>query len=183
MANDEKEAVMLSGADQKSVDDFKVKTKGFWSTYKNLYAKKDELKKYPALQPQYNNLLTGGLGIREKITYVTNKIDAVAGWFKNIFGMDGLTGDNLGVIQLIPLAVIGGSTALISKWVKDVIIFNKKLAETRRLEATGVPPEKAAQMVMGLFNEQPMFGGLKYLIIPALVIGAIVLIPKLKKGD
>jgi len=53
----------------------------------------------------------------------------------------------LGIVPLIPVAVIGGSLALIFKWSADYATFKAKVAEQIRLEKRGVSPAVASQIV------------------------------------
>lgn len=75
-----------------------------------------------------------------------------AGYIKKgiegVFGtIDELENVGLGILPLIPIAVVGASLAGMYKWTLDYQTFKRQVEEQKRLEARGVDPASAARMV------------------------------------
>lgn len=91
---------------------------------------------------------------------------------EGVFGtMDEFEGVGLGVIPLIPIAVIGASLAAITKWTLDFKKFMAAVTEQRRLESTGMPPAQAAEIARQGLTKPFISIDFKKLLLPALVVG------------
>ncbi len=67
---------------------------------------------------------------------------------EGVFGtIDELENAGLGVLPLIPIAVVGASLAAMYKWTLDYQTFKRQVEEQKRLEAKGVDPATAARMI------------------------------------
>jgi len=112
------------------------------------------------LQEEYSGLRSTADYVQGTINWITSTVDSVTGFFSDYFGFDGVSGvrdyingDNryndqsMGVIPLIPLAAISGAVALMSKFIVDVYVFERKVSEQKRLENTGMSPQQAAEVV------------------------------------
>ncbi|MHB1798928.1 MAG: hypothetical protein ACYCUI_11580 [Vulcanimicrobiaceae bacterium] len=83
------------------------------------------------LSSQYQFLHATGRAIRAAIRGAQD----VLGWF------------GLGMPILIPIAAIAIAIALITYWVDQAYVFNRKVAAIRGLVAQGVPPAEASSIV------------------------------------
>lgn len=157
----------------------------FRTNFNALLAQRAFVSQHPTLQAEYNTLANRGSAINQKINEVQGVIDKVSGWFTSIkttiFGGAAPSPttpigplDGLGVIQVLPIAVIAGAVALITKWLADVYVFAKKVEEIKRLESKGLSPQRAADML-----ERAMPTGLMDVLkgnIIWLVIGGVLLL-------
>ena len=83
--------------------------------------------------------------------YIKKGIEAIFGTIEELENV------GLGLLPLIPIAVVAASLAAIAKWTYDYNIFMKKIQEQRRLEADGIDPVTASNIVAkknapGFFN-------------------------------
>lgn len=102
----------------------------------------------PELKAEFQKLQRSGSLIRSTIENVTRSIDATVKYFRSLFGdEDSNTMGSLGAIPLIPIAVIAGAITAITKWVKDVYLFERKVTETEKLIQAGVSPANAHKIV------------------------------------
>lgn len=182
-AADETQWYDIVGRLRSSVDKFRV-------NFSALLAQRAFVSQHPTLQTEYNTLANRGNAINQKINEVQGIIDKVSGWFTSIkttiFGGAAPAPapttpttpigplDGLGVIQVLPIAVIAGAVALITKWLADVYVFAKKVEEIKRLESKGLSPQRAADML-----ERAMPTGLMDVLkgnIIWLVIGGVLLL-------
>ncbi len=186
----------LSQQDLSIIDRFRQQAREFWRLYQstgdnaNFVATQN-----PSIQREYRDLMDRGQGIRSKVEVATGiidkagaMIDTAKNWFTDTFGLGGLASVNrmmpeqLGLIPLIPIAVIAGSLAAIGKWVNDALVFNRRINEMKRLQAQGMTPTQAANVIDKIMPKG--FGAnVTGLLIPIVLVGAIVLVPRFfKKG-
>jgi len=123
------------------VGQFRAKAQQFEQIYNKLMSDQSYALSNPALASDYRALLQIGRVTRAKIIATRNKIDSVIGWLKGLVGMN-----ELGFIPLIPIAIVAASLAAITKWVTDAYAMSARIDEAKRLEAKGVPPERAAKI-------------------------------------
>jgi hypothetical protein len=193
-------ADQLTTQEKGVIQQFKEEARKFW----NIWTKLDQQKMFvakqsPEVQQEYNELMNRGSSIRSTIETVTGAIDKAAAmydsvktWLMERFGFSEIEADNqmqIGGLGIAPLVAIGGAAAIsagvaaITAWVTDAWTVNKRLEEIRRLEAQGIPPEKAAEIV-GKTIPAPtgLFGDLGKLAVPLmLVAAAIFIVPQLTK--
>ena len=144
----------LTTGDISLLNRFKIKAGEFMQALSRL----DAINNVPAnLQEEYSGLQTTADYVQSTINWITSSVDSVTGFFSDVFNFDGVsevrdyinngnTG-NMGFIPLIPLAAISGALALMSKFIADVYVFERKIAEQKRLENTGLSPQQAAEVV------------------------------------
>lgn len=116
----------------------------------------------------YNTPVTGPLAeekkrLLSKAKWIKDTIEGVLGT------VDELEGAGLGILPLIPVAVIGAAAAAIYKWTLDYKTFTDKVAAQKDLIAKGASPMQAAQMVAKL-DEGTSLINLKGLL-PVVLIG------------
>ncbi len=173
------------------VGQFRAKVDEFENNYQGLLAQRDFVQTRPALAAKWNQMVQDGAAIRRSNQDILDKIDAVENavgqavdtvesgassawdWIKSQVGLSGLGF----VMVLVPIAVIVTALAAIAKWSLDALNFSKTLEETRRLEATGVAPATAAEIVAtqrGNTTGSP-FSFLGFQINPWFVVGGFAL--------
>lgn len=149
-----------------SATDFKGRYAEFQNLLTQLKTAKIDPKKYPVLFAEQQKLIADGdktlakikdtvSGVESLYTGVKDAVGgyatAAANWAKSLFSSGEVSG--LGFFPaLVPLAVIGASAAAVTYWVTDAQNFQAKIAEQKRLEAMGVPPAQASQMVEKTFS-------------------------------
>jgi len=111
----------------------------------------------PNLAEEFSYLTTTAEVVSGTIQTITGTVDSVTGFFSDFFAFDGVAAtrdyinnkpaQGMGLIPLIPVAMIAGAIAAMSKFIADVYVFERKITEQKRLEATGMKPEQAAQIV------------------------------------
>lgn len=70
--------------------------------------------------------------------------------------LDGLNTVGLGVIPLVPIAVITASVAAMTKWIADYATFKDAMALQKDLVAGGTAPQKATEMVTSILKNKPI---------------------------
>lgn len=107
--------------------------------------------------------------------------DFVTGAWQKIAGAVGLSGlGGLGLAPLIPIAAVTAAIATLGYFLSDYAKFKSKLDELRRLEARGMTPAQAAE-VLTTVEGPGLFGRIPW--IPILLIGAAMMfLPALLKG-
>lgn len=120
----------------------------FETNFRALLAQRSFVESRPALLRQWQQLVNDGMATRAKIVSITRTLDQVVGaaanawdWVKGATGLQGL-----GLLPLVPIAVIAGSIAAVTKWLTDARQFSQRLEEARRLEGQGMPPAQAAAL-------------------------------------
>lgn len=163
----------------------------FEKTYAALQSQKSIAQKDPVLYADYTAIMERGNYVKTVITDTLSKLGSALNYVKNTVGMSGM-GD-LGALPLIPIAVIAGALALISKWLTDAYAMNKKLNLLDKTyndaKAAGASPQQlqaiahdaALQNTGGLFNGA---GGVLDKAIVILIIGGALylLAPTIKKA-
>ncbi len=109
--------------------------------YASLLQQRDYALARPSLAGPYQALMARVAPLRAQIAGITNGANRLIGWFRNL-GLQGL-----GILPLIPIAVVAAALALITKWSLDARALSQRITEQQRLEATGVSPERAASIV------------------------------------
>lgn len=165
------------------------------TTFESLYAKLQSqsaiAKTDPVLYADYTALMTRGAYVKSVITDTLSKLGSALGYAKNVVGMSGM--GNLGALPLIPIAVIAGALALITKWTSDALIASKKLDQLSTAyndaKARGASTQELSAIAhdAAMSNSgSDMFGGASSLANKVLVImiaGGLfyLLLPTLKK--
>lgn len=149
---------------------FRQKYADYQNAVAALKASSVDATKYPDLANERADLLSRSDALNSKISgtvsaiestyqaakdFILNPVGTIAtgaetawDWAKSELGLEGL-----GFLPvLIPVAVIGAAVAGIVYWMDDYATLNKKVAEQKRLEATGMSPAKAAEIVQKTFG-------------------------------
>ena len=139
------------------LDEFKARATEFAKQFSFLQGKSAVVARHPKLKADYTALMDRGAWVRSAIEKVTGATDTVVGWFKNLLGGVEVETRSLGFLPLVPVAIIAASTAAIAKWMSDAYVFGRKLRAVEDLEAKGLSPQEAAELVKGqegagLFN-------------------------------
>jgi len=157
-------------ADKSALEKFRDKARIFQVKLKNLQSMKNDVKKYPALQAEYNELVGKGSSIRSTIRTITGGVDNVVSWWNSIFGSDTKL-NSMGFLPLIPIAIVAGSVAAMGKWARDAYMFNRRFEEIKRLEKKGISPGKAAEIVAGKEPRGIVAGVAREVMIPVTLAG------------
>lgn len=139
------------------IDRFRAQAREFWRQWQALSAKEKDIAKYPPeLQAEYRKVIDKGSTIRSLIENATRAVDSIASIIARAKAILGL--GELGVLPLIPAAVIGvvtASLAAIGAWTVDAIKLQKKLDAAESLVARGVDPVQAYSIVGQATAESP----------------------------
>jgi hypothetical protein len=143
------------------IEDFKVKARK-WAA--NVVA----LKNTPA---------TGALAIKKtallkRASFIKRGVDGIFSTLKAV-GL-GEQDNSLGLLPLIPVAIVGASLAAMGKWFLDYKELMVKLAEQQRLESKGLSPAEAARVVAQNTSSGGIFSDIKK-VLPLIAIGGAAL--------
>lgn len=180
----------LTNNEKSYIHRFKDKAREFWTLWNNLNNQQSIVNRQSSeIKQEYNDLISRGTTIRSTVEYVTRGLDRAANmyqgikdWFSSTFGMgeneiDNRV-DNLGIIPLIPIAIIIASLAAMTKWVSDTYTFTRRLDEIRRLESQGISPENASRIVERTMSKG-IFSGVNTLLpVVLLAVGAFIVFKK-----
>lgn len=152
MANETAENLTVQ--DISMIEKFKAKANEFMQALNKLNSIDDIP---PNLQAEYSDLQGTAQYIQSTIGWITSTVDSITGFFSDFFQFDGISAtrdyingnntNNLGLLPILPIAAITASLGVMSKFIADVYLFERKVTEQKRLEATGMQPEEAAQVV------------------------------------
>lgn len=160
---------------------FREQAARFWEQYERL--KNIDISGFPKnLRDEYYRLMSRFESVRETVEKITNAIDTFVGWFKGWFGMEGAsTLREVGALPLIPIAVIGGSIAAMSKIITDTMEFYKKIDVYEQAVAQGATPQQAAEAVSRV--QGGLFANVGNLV-PVLIAGMlfVFVLPRLTGG-
>ncbi len=129
-----------------AVANLKAKAAQFSVLFAQVEQTGDIVSNKPALAEQRSKLLLRGITIRTTIEALTRSIDFVVKQWNQFFG-DEPAPDNLGVIPLVPVAVIASAIAAITYWINDTTKYINRVEEIKRLESQGYTPEQAYNIV------------------------------------
>lgn len=122
---------------------------------------------------EWNELYSRATAIQSTLTYIANALSSAYGWIKDVFGLGGL-----GVIPLLPIAVITGSIATLVYFINQLLQFNQKIAYAKSMNYT--PEQTNALLDAGgiLGNSES-----KSILATVLIGGAVLyFVPRLMKG-
>lgn len=146
---------------------FKAKAQEFGNAFNALLNMEQRASVDPNLKAEWETLSQRGFALKDKVNFVTSKIDAAVNWFKSSFGeYEAPEQSELGIlpaVALIPIAVIATSIALLTKFISDVYIFNKKISEAERLLDMNVSPEQVAKIIEAS-GGTPLLAGLSPIV-------------------
>lgn len=159
-------AEQLTQQDVGMLESFRQKAIEFRDAFFALEQTRDYAMTRPELREEYEDLYGEGSMIKSTVEYITRTVDAVTGFFSNAwssatgtfkrwFGLGAIAvrpAPGLGVIPIVAGATIAGAVALMAKWVKDVYLFERKVAEQQRLEAEGLTPQAAAAQIARVYD-------------------------------
>lgn len=149
----------------------------------------------PQLQSDYNTLMARGDYIRSTVQSITQGFDSGADWFNNTLatfrnavglgevpraGVRALMRLNgLGILPLVPIAVILAAVAAITYWITDAYTMQGRLNLAAKVQAAGGNPAS-------ILNAGSVFGSMQGISRNLVILGGMALIglvawPKLKK--
>lgn len=101
----------------------------------------------PELLNEYESLIFKSRIIENTINTMTNGIDYIFKIFNSVFGEETNDLGNLGLVPLVPVAVILSSIAGITYWINDSLKYLDKVEEVKRIESQGYSAEEAYKIV------------------------------------
>ncbi|MES9855937.1 MAG: hypothetical protein ABW166_04945 [Sedimenticola sp.] len=101
----------------------------------------------PELYKEYETLLFKGNVIKGTIQTLTSGIDYIFRIFDTVFG--DTEPEQLGIIPLVPIAVILSAVGAITYWINDSLKYLNKVNEIRRIESQGYSAKEAYKIVHG----------------------------------
>ena len=98
-------------------------------------------------QPEFERLNKRAADIRTKIEGTTTAIDSAYRHGQKVYGLDKDNLDNLGILPLIPWAIISAGGAAMAYFANDAITFNEKVDELERLQELGYSEQQALEIL------------------------------------
>lgn len=161
---------MSDMVDKEKIAAFKAKAQVFGQEFARLQSRRDKI---PAKwQADFDRLMNRGQDVKERIQAAGASIDTSYRFARDTLKIPEQNISGLGIIPLIPLAFIAGSTAVTTYFVTDAQKFNAKVDELERLQEMGYTAEEAAEIadrgaisvpspVAAVWNNKPLrFAGL-----------------------
>jgi hypothetical protein len=141
----------LTQEDVSILEKFRAKAREFADAFTRL---KNMAGNVPtSMQAEYNSIYKEANIVQSTINYITQTIDSVTGFFSNMFGLNGtpilqrhINSPQLGVLPLIPIALVIGAITAMGAVLTKIYLFERKLAEQKRLESQGLSPQQAADI-------------------------------------
>lgn len=181
--------VKLTAEQESLLSRFRTKAQEFMQAVARLDAITDVP---PNLQEEYRTLQGRAGVVKNSIAWITETVDNITGFFSDVFQFDGVsavrdyinndTPNTLGFVPLLPIAAITGALALMGKFIADVYLFERKIAEQQRLVARGISEQEAAQIVDQI-SGKGLTAGLADLAKPvAFALGAFVVLRMMRSN-
>lgn len=141
------------------VERLKEKAGEFMSAFSHLEQLESVAKTNDAAFINYNNLMTRGVEIKDRISYLTGLIDTVFNWFSSNDQEPPETVASLQGLGLlwVPVTLVAGAVAAIVAWVSDAYVSIKELETAKELISKGVSPADAYKIARE--QEQGVIGG------------------------
>ena len=130
--------------DREKVAQFKAKARVFQDQFARLKQRGDNVPE--AWRADFDKLMVRGDDVKERIKAAAVAMDTSYKFATDTLGLPPETVNGLGIIPLIPLAFIAGSTAVTTYFVTDAQKFNAKMDELERLQEMGYTKEEAARI-------------------------------------
>lgn len=148
-----------------ALEEFKEKVRDWWIDVEIL----NKTNVPPSLKADKDKLLARARTIRRTI----DAIPGVSKWF-------GLTPSTLGLLPLVPVAVISATTMAVTKWVSDYVTLKAKVKVFVESIGKGQSPEQARENVNAITGSQGFKFGLGFgsLLTPLLIVGAFYFLSK-----
>jgi hypothetical protein len=149
------------------VEKFKAKADEAYTLWQKLRAKRQAAATNPALQREYDDVMSAGENIAVKISDVERVTAQVKGGvYETITGWFGLEGLNnakqhlgqLGFVQVIAVVAVSAAIAWIAGWIGEAYIVDRKLESVERLIDNGVSPKDAGALVEEKGDPGPFAG-------------------------
>jgi len=156
------------------LQNFKNKATAFNQKFEKLKTMRSQVANYPALNREFNTLVNRGASIKTTISTITGGVDSVVQWFNNLFGKSDQV-NGLGLLPLIPIAIVAGSLVAMGKFATDIFLFQRRFEETKRLEQRGIKPARAAEIVAGKAPIGVIAGMTREVMIPVTIAGTLLI--------
>lgn len=130
--------------DRDKVAQFKARARVFQSEFEKLRQREEKIP--AAWRGEFVKLMERGDDVKERIKGAAVAMDTSYKFATDTLGIPAEQVNGLGIIPLIPLAFIAGSTAVTSYFITDAQKFNAKVDELERLQEMGYSAEDAARI-------------------------------------
>jgi hypothetical protein len=166
---------------QNAVDNLKEKAKEFTKVFSQLQS--DSGRVPQNLRAEYDAIMSRGSWVKATIQQVTSGIDSAWSAVQSIPMLNGLRNVNnlrgMGIVPLIPIAVIAGAVAVIVAWLSDAYSLQQKI---NLAKSTGASPSQAANIIGA--GSGSTAGGFIQSVGTLLLIGAAVFLflPTIQKA-
>lgn len=131
--------------DKQKVAAFKAKAQVFGQEFARLESRRDKI---PAIwRGDFERMMGRGADVKQRIQAAADSIDTSYRFARDTLKIPEQNINGLGIIPLIPLAFIAGSTAVTTYFVTDAQKFNAKIDELERLQEMGYTADEAAAIV------------------------------------
>lgn len=138
----------VTKADSGMMENFKQRALVFSRTLEDLKKRESIARSNPAEYQKYREYVASGENIKRRIQQITGGVDSVVSWFTSLFdGNTARDAGQLGILPLIPIAIITASLAWMGSWIKDALAFNRRMDAIANLESRGVSPGEAAKII------------------------------------
>lgn len=116
--------------------------------------------RHPELLAQYNQMVLSGSDNARKLASLSSVRNTAMDWLGAAGRFVGLNG--LGILPVVAIGVIsaGATLAAVGYWVTDAYKFAQKLNALQALEARGLSPQAAAEVIQKTLGDKPfsLFG-------------------------
>lgn len=127
---------------QAKMDELKAKAQSFNRIYAELESKRSIAEKDPALFKRYNALLKKGDWIKSIIQSITSGVDFGASL---LFGSKPPPVNEMGGLQLVPIAVIVGALSAITYFISDATVQLQEIDLLEKALDKGIDPANIAK--------------------------------------
>lgn len=165
---------------QAAVDNLKAKAQEFARVFSGLQS--DASNVPPELKAQYDALMSRGQWVKNQIQSITSGIDFGFNMFSStplMHGLQKMGGMNaLGILPLVPIAIIVGGVAVIVAWLADAYSMQQKINIAKASKAN--PNEIAKILGAGSGTSANFFQAAGVMLL--IGVGVMLLMPTIQKA-
>lgn len=115
------------------VEKFRRRAEEFRDAWQSLMQLEPVASEVPELEEEYQDIYSEGMRIKNTVEWISEKVDAVVGWFGGLWGAN-LGSTQLGAVQLLPVAAITAAVAYMGHWVARVYMFERTVNEYKEMK-------------------------------------------------
>jgi len=161
---------------QRAVNSLKTKAGEFNGLYDQLLSLRYVAEQSPDLLPTYNKLMRNGARLKSTIQSTTQSIDSIYDTLRGAVGLG-----SLGLLPLVPVAVIAGSISALGIWITDAYVALKQLDERKVLINQGFTPTQITSIATGQNKKAWYEFPFSNVVLPIVgLVGGVLLLKKLR---